>query len=130
MNIKWLLITILTSLHLLLATNCYALSESDNFDKNTNINEKIPIGDITDWIIWLFFLPGNVFIHLLNDYLPELAGFLQLSANSYDGVVAGIISTVVWGWLLSRLSFSSGDDSDMLYDDDGWCEQDEYHDDE
>ncbi len=53
------------------------------------------ISDVSAWMGWLFFYPGDIIFALaLNS--PGLAQFLEISPAIYGGWLSGILSALVW----------------------------------
>jgi AraC-like DNA-binding protein len=57
---------------------------------------RVTIGDLSRWAAEAFFLPGDWAIWALARYLPGLAGFLELGADSYGGVLSAFVSAFAW----------------------------------
>ena len=67
-----------------------------------------------EWLVWLFFLPGNTMIWTLLKYVPILGVFLELKTDFYNGWITGIVSgftwLIIWGlsiiWELKKGEYS------------------------
>jgi DNA-binding MarR family transcriptional regulator len=56
----------------------------------------VTISDLSRWAVEAFFLPGDWAIWALARYAPAVARFLELDADSYGGVVSGVVSALGW----------------------------------
>ena len=71
-----------------------------NFVQDMNSDGNINITDITLWVKWLFFYPGDVIIRLLIRKVPNVAIFLEVSFNNYGGIMSGVLSFIIWAFIL------------------------------
>jgi hypothetical protein len=74
-----------------------------NDDGTFTISDLEQLGDIiSEWLLWIFFLPGNYSIYLLISYigapgnLGNMGRFLEMSPTWYGGWISGIFSAVIW----------------------------------
>ncbi|WP_420598965.1 hypothetical protein [Neptuniibacter sp.] len=44
----------------------------------------------------IFFFPGNVLIYTMIENFPRIAHFLEFSTLSYNSMLSGVISTLIW----------------------------------
>ena len=73
------------------------------FFSDTNGDGAITITDVWNWLVWLFFLPGDCFLYFIMAVFPDLAQFFELSSNSYHGFISGIFSFIVWVVIIFNL---------------------------
>ena len=73
---------------------------------NTPAGGVANVNDLWNWFLWLFFLPGDYLIALLDE--TAFGRFFNLGKVPYDGWVAGIVSLIAW-WLIFSLI------SDLIY---------------
>ena len=65
---------------------------------DTNGDGVITISDVINWLIWLFFLPGDSFLYFIMTAHPEVARFFEISIDNFHGFLSGIFSLI--GWVL------------------------------
>ena len=70
------------------------------FMADMNSDGVFTISDIVEILIQLFFLPGDSLLLLILNYLPKAAQLLELSYDNYHGMFAGIVSFIIWVFLL------------------------------
>ncbi len=70
------------------------------FAADMNFDGIFTISDIIEILIQLFFLPGDSLLFFILNYLPEVTRLLELSYDDYHGIFAGIVSFIVWVFLL------------------------------
>lgn len=73
------------------------------FLSDMNADGKITISDISlwsewlsEWLEWIFFLPGNALILTQLERRTDLAEFLELTPEWYFGSWSGVFSALVW----------------------------------
>jgi hypothetical protein len=71
---------------------CPTLSK---FVMDMNGDGAFTIRDVGRWLAWAFFLPGEALFNLMAAY-PEFVRFFEISRGSCRGVLAGIISALLW----------------------------------
>lgn len=70
------------------------------FVADMNSDGVFTLSDIIAILIQLFFLPGDSLLFLILNYLPKATKLLELSYDNYHGVFAGIVSFIVWVFLI------------------------------
>jgi len=70
------------------------------FVADMNSDGIFTMSDIIEIFIQLFFLPGDSLLFLILNYLPKVTQLLELSYDNYHGMFAGIVSCIVWVFLL------------------------------
>jgi hypothetical protein len=70
------------------------------FVADMNSDGAFTMSDIVEIFIQLFFLPGDSLLFLILNYLPKATELLELSYDNYHGIFAGIVSFIVWVFLL------------------------------
>lgn len=66
------------------------------FVTDMNHSGAATISDVWLWFKWLFFYPGDMFIHsFIKDY-PGIAQFFEVTYDDYGGVISGMVSVVAW----------------------------------
>ncbi|NQT69082.1 MAG: hypothetical protein HQ552_05830 [Desulfobacteraceae bacterium] len=70
------------------------------FVADMNSDGIFTMSDIIEIFIQLFFLPGDSLLFLILNYLPKVTELLELSYDNYHGMFAGIVSFIVWVFLL------------------------------
>jgi hypothetical protein len=66
------------------------------FIKDANGDGIVTISDVSKWVEWLFFVPGDLAILALIKNLPDLAVFLEITPNMLSGWLSGIVSLCAW----------------------------------
>ena len=74
------------------------------FVADMNSDGVFTISDIIEIFIQLFFLPGDSLLFLILSYLPKATKLLELSYDNYHGVFAGIVSFIVWVFLIPMIA--------------------------
>lgn len=64
--------------------------------QDVNGDGRLTIGDAQTWLVQLFFLPGDWLLWCLATYTPGIAGFLEIGADDYGGVLAAFLSALLW----------------------------------
>ena len=70
------------------------------FVSDMNSDGVFTMSDITEILIQLFFLPGDSLLFLILNYLPKVTELFKLSYDDYHGMFAGIVSFIVWVFLI------------------------------
>ncbi len=70
------------------------------FVADMNSDGVFTLSDIIAILIQLFFLPGDSLLFLILNYLPKATRLLELSYDNYHGIFTGIVSFIVWVFLL------------------------------
>ncbi len=70
------------------------------FAADMNSDGAFTISDIVAILMQLFFLPGDSLLFLILNYLPKVTELLELSYDNYHGMFAGIVSLIVWVFLI------------------------------
>jgi hypothetical protein len=70
------------------------------FVADMNSDGVFTMSDIVEILMQLFFLPGDSLLFLILNYLPKAAELLELSYDNYHGMFGGIVSLIVWVFLL------------------------------
>lgn len=70
------------------------------FVADMNSDGVFTISDIIEIFIQLFFLPGDSLLFLILNYLPKVTELFELSYDDYHGMFAGIVSFIVWVFLI------------------------------
>ena len=65
------------------------------FAMDMNCDGVFSISDVAQWLLWIFFAPGDFLLSLLMKW-PEAATFLELSPTAYSGWISGTVSAIVW----------------------------------
>lgn len=66
------------------------------FVYDTNGDGFITISDVIDWLIWLFFLPGDSFLYFLIKQYTSISRFFEIDVDNFHGILSGILSFVMW----------------------------------
>ena len=74
------------------------------FQKDMNVDGVFTISDVvlwldpflTDWALWVFFLPGNSVIWSMLKHSPREVTFFELDTGFYSGWISGAFSVFVW----------------------------------
>ncbi len=64
------------------------------FHADMNGDGKVDVADLWLWAKWLYFYPGDLLIHLIEN--SALGKFLDLSERSYGGPWSSAVSIVAW----------------------------------
>jgi hypothetical protein len=75
-----------------------------HFVTDMNHDGVTTISDISLWMKWLYFYPGDWLLQALMKALPDLTTFLEVSKESYGGFLSGLISFFAWIFILSMLA--------------------------
>ncbi len=74
-----------------------------DFRRDMNYDGLFTVSDVwlwlplvREWVVWLFFLPGNTLIWASLKYQAGLATFLEINTEFYNGWITGIVSAIVW----------------------------------
>jgi len=67
------------------------------FFTDMNCSDSITLGDIGLTVKWLYFYPGDAFIHFVVNHVPDMGQLVRITYSSYGGVLSGIVSFFVWG---------------------------------
>ncbi|MBC8433831.1 MAG: hypothetical protein H8D96_18120 [Desulfobacterales bacterium] len=70
------------------------------FVADMNADGVFTLSDIIEIFIQLFFLPGDSLLFLILNYLPKVTELFELSYDDYHGMFAGIVSFIVWVFLI------------------------------
>ena len=70
------------------------------FVSDMNSDGVFTMSDIVEILIQLFFLPGDSLLFLILNYLPKVTELLEFSYDDYHGMFAGIVSFIVWVFLI------------------------------
>ncbi len=70
------------------------------FVADMNSDGAFTISDIVAILMQLFFLPGDSLLFLILNHLPKATELLELSYDNYHGMFAGIVSFIIWVFLL------------------------------
>ncbi len=70
------------------------------FVADMNLDGAFTMGDIIEILIQLFFLPGDSLLFLILNYTPKVTNALEFSYDNYHGIFTGIVSFIVWFFLL------------------------------
>jgi hypothetical protein len=70
------------------------------FVADMNSDGVFTMSDIVEILMQLFFLPGDSLLFLILNYLPKVKELLELSYDDYHGMFAGIVSFIVWFFLI------------------------------
>jgi large-conductance mechanosensitive channel len=70
------------------------------FFYDTNGDGFITISDVINWLIWLFFLPGDSFLYFIMTVFPRSARCFEISYNNYHGFISGLVSFIVWAFII------------------------------
>ena len=70
------------------------------FDLDMNYDGLVSISDFWHLLEWLYFYPGDLLFYLISENLPELSRFFELSFESYSSTTSGIISLIMWPFVL------------------------------
>ncbi len=68
------------------------------FVADMNYSGSITISDVWLWFKWLYFYPGDGSVYFLVNVVPGFGQFLEITYNSYGGILSGIIS--FFGWII------------------------------
>ena len=74
------------------------------FVSDTNGDSIITISDVVNWIIWLFFLPGDTFLYCIITIFPNIARFFEVSNDNFHGFLSGFLSFFAWCCIFSILA--------------------------
>jgi len=66
------------------------------FFKDMNYDGAVTISDIWLWVKWAYFYLGDLFLYGVNQVLPEVARFFELSCDNYGGWISGVISPLLF----------------------------------
>lgn len=89
-----------------------------SFVADMNHTGSITISDVWLWIKWLYFYPGDLLIESVNfaiNKTPEVARFFENTYISYSHVLAGVISFIVWCFLLFFVLYAYVRAEEILY---------------
>lgn len=75
-----------------------------HFVTDMNHDGVTTISDISLWIKWLYFYPGDWLLQASMKAAPDLTTFLEVSQESYGGFLSGFISFFAWVLILSILA--------------------------
>lgn len=67
-----------------------------SFVSDMNYSGTITISDVWLWFKWLYFFPGDGLLYFVMHKLPNVAGFFEISFDSYGGFFSGTVSLVFW----------------------------------
>lgn len=70
------------------------------FVADMNSDGVFTMSDIIEIFIQFFFLPGDSLLFLILNYLPKVTELFELSYDDYHGMFAGIVSFIVWVFLI------------------------------
>ena len=66
------------------------------FEFDMNHDEIFTISDIFDWLVQLYYLPGDSVLYLLMSSFVSISQFFEITQNSFHGFFSGIISFITW----------------------------------
>lgn len=61
----------------------------------------ITVSDLSLWLQWLYFYPGDGLLYVLMRWLPGVSSFLELSFKNFGGILSGVVSAIFWFLLLA-----------------------------
>ena len=71
-----------------------------SFQMDMNWDGVVTISDIWLWIKWLYFYPGDGFLHIIITTSPSVATFFELTVNDFGGGLSGSFSFFTWFMVL------------------------------
>lgn len=76
----------------------YLINDSRQWSFLADMNQSgaITISDTWLWFKWIFFYPGDFLFLLITFNSQGLAGFFEISTNSYGGFFSGLFSLACW----------------------------------
>lgn len=72
-----------------------------SFIADMNADGAFTISDIWEWFKWVYFAPGDLIAIFLLD--TSIGNFLEVSWESLSGTGSGVVSLVLWLFLLGIL---------------------------
>ena len=81
------------------------------FATDMNHDGQFTISDIWPLAEYVLFLPGDYFIDEAKD--QKFGKFLELSTNSYGGVLSGLVSLMAWALAITIVSAILGALADL-----------------
>lgn len=76
----------------------------ENLTYMETVDGAVSISDVTLWIKWLFWLPGDYVVIALMTWAPSVAVFLEAGPGSLTGWLSSTLSAFAWLFMFAMTS--------------------------
>jgi len=82
--------------------------------EDTNQDGVITYNDVTEWVMWVFYAPGDGILHWVMTNWPGFATFFEITPANYCGFLSLALSAFAWGALIGITTMFLGVLTDAL----------------